>query len=130
MEIQGIIKHVSDTEQISNSFKKRLLVVVTDEKYPQYLPIEFTQDKVGLIDNLSEGEEVTVAVNLRGREWTSPKGDVKYFLTLNGWRVGQPNTQPAAAPQTAEERGMTGSKGPAVPSSNPSNDDSNDDLPF
>jgi hypothetical protein len=129
MEIQGTIKHVGEIEQVSQSFKKRLLVVVTEDQYPQTLAVEFTQDKVGMIDDLTEGQEVTVAVNLRGREWISPKGETRYFMTLNGWRVGQPNAQPAAAQQTAEQRGMTGSKWPAVPSNNPLTE-MDDDLPF
>jgi len=28
-----------------------------------------------------------VSFNLRGREWTSPQGEVKYFNTLDAWRI-------------------------------------------
>jgi hypothetical protein len=34
------------------------------------------------------GDEVEVGINLRGREWTSPQGEVKYFNTIQGWKIG------------------------------------------
>ena len=88
MEVIGIIKLVGATEEIgAKGFRKRELVVTTAEDYPQMLMIEFTQDKVDLLNNFSEGQSVKVAINLRGREWINPQGEAKYFNSLQGWKI-------------------------------------------
>lgn len=88
MEIQGQIKMIGQTVQVSDKFSKRELVIVTNEKYPQSILVEFNQDACGLLDNYSVGSEVTVQTNMRGREWTNPKdGQVKYFNTIQGWKI-------------------------------------------
>jgi hypothetical protein len=43
------------------AFKKRELVVTTEEQYPQHIMIEFTQDKCDLLNNYSVGETVKLA---------------------------------------------------------------------
>ena len=88
MEVLGKVKFISnDIKNEAGTFTKRELVVTTDEQYPQHILINFVQDKVDLIDKLSIGEEVKVSINLRGREWTNPNGEVKYFNDIQGWRV-------------------------------------------
>lgn len=86
--VVGIIKLVGATQEIgSKGFRKRELVVTTAEDYPQMLMIEFTQDKVDLLNNFSQGQSVKVAINLRGREWINPQGEAKYFNSLQGWKI-------------------------------------------
>ncbi|MEQ3661130.1 MAG: DUF3127 domain-containing protein, partial [Flavobacterium sp.] len=75
MEVTGKIKLINDVQQISASFKKRELVVTTEEQYPQMIMIEFTQDKCDLLNNYNVGEPVKVSINLRGREWINPQGE-------------------------------------------------------
>ena len=88
MEVIGIIKLVGATQEIgAKGFRKRELVVTTVEDYPQMLMIEFTQDKVDLLNNFSQGQSVKVAINLRGREWINPQGEAKYFNSLQGWKI-------------------------------------------
>ncbi len=96
MEIQGVVKRISKTISVSDKFKKREIVVTTQEQYPQQISIEFHQDKVSLIDAVKEGEEVTIGIGIRGREWTSPQGEVKYFNSLVGWRIDKANQAPPA----------------------------------
>jgi hypothetical protein len=43
MEVTGKIKVVNPEQQISAAFKKRELVVTTEEQYPQHIMIEFTK---------------------------------------------------------------------------------------
>jgi len=50
--------------------------------------IEFVQDKCDLLNKFKEGEDVTVSINLRGREWVNPQGETKYFNSIQGWRIG------------------------------------------
>ena len=88
MEIQGKVKFIGQTEFIGqNGFQKRNLVITTEEMYPQHIIIQFTQDKCALLDTLQVGQKVNVHFNLRGREWTNPQGEIKYFNTVEGWRI-------------------------------------------
>ena len=88
MEVKGQIKLIGETTVVSEKFSKRELVVTTvSEQYPQDILIQFSQDKCDLLNNLSVGQDVTVKINLRGREWISPQGETKYFNTIEGWQV-------------------------------------------
>lgn len=92
MEIQGKIKLIGETKTFgANGFRKREFVMITNEKYPQHLPIELVQDKVEELGKFSVGDEVEVSVNVQGREWTNPEGEVKHFLSLQGWRMKHVN---------------------------------------
>lgn len=87
MEISGRVKLIGNEQQISASFKKREIVITTDEQYPQVIMAEFTQDKTDLLNNFNVGDEVKISINIRGREWVSPQGETKYFNSIQGWRI-------------------------------------------
>ena len=88
MEIQGRIKTIFATETVGqNGFQKRDLVITTEEQYPNDILIQFTQQRCDLLNNLKVGQNVRVHFNLRGRECTSPQGEVKYFNTVVGWKI-------------------------------------------
>ena len=88
MEITGRIKKIDETKTYGASgFRKREMVVTTDEQYPQMLLIEFVQDKCDVLNNFQPGDEVKVSINLRGREWINPEGEAKYFNSIQGWRI-------------------------------------------
>ncbi len=87
-EVKGKIKFIGTTQQVSDKFSKREVVVTTDEQYPQHISVEFNQDKCSILDKYSVGDEVTVGINLRGREYTNPNtGEVKYFNSIQGWNI-------------------------------------------
>lgn len=130
MEVTGTVKRILPVQNVSATFRKRELVVNTDEQYPQTVAIEFTQDKVDLLDRVREGESITVSINIRGREWTSPQGDVRYFVSLQGWRVQAGAAAGAAAPSAAAAAtSMAAAPVPPAPAAGftPVPDD---DLPF
>lgn len=87
MELQGTIKKISDIQTFASGFQKREMVILTEEQYPQPINVEFLQDKADLLNAYKEGDKVKVSINIRGREWTSPQGDVKYFNSITGWRL-------------------------------------------
>jgi len=87
MEVTGKVKVVNPEQQVSASFRKRELVVVTQEQYPQFISINFLQDKCDLLNGLQVGQDVKVSINLQGREWINPQGETKYFNDIQGWRV-------------------------------------------
>jgi hypothetical protein len=87
MEISGKIKVINPTKEVSSSFKKREFVVTTDEQYPQHILIDFIQDKCAVLDSYKVGDNVTVSINVRGKEHTTKEGEVKYFNQLQGWKI-------------------------------------------
>ena len=102
MEVVGKVKVVSDVINITDSFKKRELVVVTDEQYPQSIMIEFNQDKCDLLNTIAVGENVKVSINLGGREWVNPQGETKYFNSIKGWRVEKLDSVSSSVEQTKQ----------------------------
>ena len=72
MKVQGNIKVINDTVQVSEKFAKREVVVTTNDTYPQEILVQFTQDKCGVLDSYKVGENVSIDINLRGRSWLSP----------------------------------------------------------
>ena len=120
MEVQGTILKIGQTQTFgSNGFRKRELVLTTQEQYPQPLLIEFVQDKTEELEKFAEGQSVVIGINLRGREWTNQQGEAKYFNSIQGWRIKESEAV-NDIPVTAEPVN-------AEPVS-PKEDD--DDLPF
>jgi len=127
MEVSGKIKLIDETKEIgTGGFKKRDVVVTTDEQYPQHILIQFVQDKCEILNGYKVGENVVVGINLRGREWTNPQGETVYFNTIQGWKINKQDTsQQSPAPQSAVEQYNT--------KTNPSQaggEEEIDDLPF
>tara|TARA_B100000767_G_C19552095_1_gene445386 strand:+ start:398 stop:766 length:369 start_codon:yes stop_codon:yes gene_type:complete len=87
MHIEGIIKVITDTQFFSNDFSKRTVVVTTNEQYPQHISIDVVKDMCAVMDGYAEGQGIKIDVNLRGREWTNPQGEVKHFNSIQGWRI-------------------------------------------
>ncbi len=125
MEVQGKIKMIGETQTFGNNgFRKREVVVTTEEQYPQHIMVEFVQDKTDLLNNYSVGQPVKISINLRGREWTNPQGEIKYFNSIQGWRIE--NLQP---------EGANGDMPPVPPveafePADNLNEEEHDDLPF
>ncbi|MCI2228774.1 DUF3127 domain-containing protein [Polaribacter sp. MSW13] len=123
MEVIGKIKLIGEVQTFgSNGFRKRELVVTTDEQYPQMIMVEFVQDKCDLLNNYSVGQDVKVSINLRGREWINPQGEAKYFNSIQGWRI-------ESLAQSAPNQGNLPPVDQFQPASNVS-DAEPDDLPF
>ena len=128
-KITGTIKVMNPTVQVSEKFSKREFVLTENtSQYPQDVLFQAVQDRCALLDTINVGEQVEVSFNLRGREWTSPQGEVKYFNSLDAWRIEKVGQgMPAGGPSNMDLN--------AVPSANPvdvllaTNDDT-DDLPF
>ncbi len=125
MEIQGRIKLIDETKTYGNNgFRKREVVITTEEQYPQHILIEFVQDKTDLLNNFSEGQPVKISINLRGREWVNPQGETKYFNSIQGWRI-----EALQSEQGADEMPPM----PPIEAFDPADDlkeEDHDDLPF
>ncbi|MEH6764134.1 MAG: DUF3127 domain-containing protein [Aequorivita antarctica] len=103
MEITGKIKVLNDTQSIGdNGFRKREVVITTEEQFPQHILIEFTQDKSELLDRYAVGQDVKININFKGREWINPEGVAKYFNSIQGWRIDLLNGQEPILDNPAE----------------------------
>jgi hypothetical protein len=122
MVIEGKLHVKFDTQSVSDTFRKRDFVVeYTDNPlYPQFVQFQCTQDRCSLVDNFNPGDKIEVTFNLRGREWSNPQGEKKYFNTLEAWRI-QKIESAANAPAAAGQ--------PVYNMADMSSDES-DDLPF
>ena len=88
MTIKGTIKRIGATQTVSDGkFSKRELVLTTTDQYPQIVSIELQQKSCSLADSLSVGQDIEAYINIRGREWTSPQGEVKVFNTIACWKI-------------------------------------------
>lgn len=123
MEVTGKIKKIDETKTFGNNgFRKREIVITTDEQYPQMILIEFVQDKCDLMNSFNVGEEIKVSINLRGREWINPQGEAKYFNSIQGWRVEK--VQAAGSGEVPPMDASSFAPATSVDDSEP------DDLPF
>lgn len=115
MELKGKVHEVGTTQQVSETFKKRTLVVEYAENptYPEYISLDAIQDKADLLNNIKVGDEVEVFFNLRGRPWTDKEGKTVYFNSLIIWRINSLTS--ASQPQASVKAQI---------------EDDFDDLPF
>lgn len=80
--VKGKLHKVFETERKSDKLEIRDFVIKTDEQYPQYIKFQLMNDKTSQVDPFSEGQNIEVSFNLRGRE-----SDGKFFTNLQAWKV-------------------------------------------
>ena len=125
MEVTGKVKVVDQTKEVGSSgFKKRDIVVTTDEQYPQHILVQFVQDKCDLLNNFQVGDAVKIDINLRGREWINPQGKAVYFNTIQGWRIAKLQAETPASQSPPMPTAETFAPATSI------NEEEPDDLPF
>ena len=118
MQLTGTIKLKKDEQVVNEKFRKREFVLTENSsQYPQLISFQLTQDRCPLLDQIQVGENVVVHFNIRGREWTSPQGEVKFFNTLEAWKIDR--SSPGSLPSVDQTERMP----------TPQSQDK-DDLPF
>lgn len=125
--ITGTVRTIGKVQDVSASFRKRELIITEPSgQRAQHIPVEFTQDRCGLLDGFNVGEEVTVTAFVNGREWTGRDGVTKFFLSLGGNRIERSGAAvPAGAPAAG---GYQAAPPPTMADMPPIGGD--DDLPF
>ena len=87
-DIKGTVHLVGDTKQVSEKFSKRPIVVeVEDGKYQQLVELEATGERCSLLDSVRVGDKVRVTFNIRGRKWSKPGQEDRYFVSLDIWKL-------------------------------------------
>ena len=134
-ELSGTLSVLKDLQVVSDRFKKREFVVMIDEEgsYPQPIMCQFTQDRCSKLDGYNSGDKVKVEFYLKGREWTSPQGEIKYFLSADAWNIEKAGEQVEQG-FYQEESSSAGIPPPPTPTSfeasKSEGDSEEDDLPF
>ena len=104
-EVNGVIKSIGDIQQISEKFKKREIVIKTNEDYPQDLLFEVVQANCELLDNLVIGQTVNAAFNLRGKEYQKKDGSgLGYFNSLQIWKINLTGSEETKKVSTFAEK--------------------------
>ena len=137
MNIKGKLIEKLETAKITDSFKKREFVVEFAENpmYPEFVKFELIQERCDLIEPFNLGDELEIEFNLKGRKWTDKEGEVKYFNSLQAWKIS-PSQEGSMTSDTQTAQPEAGSS--QAPASEPewlkSSGDSkaleDDDLPF
>lgn len=117
LKLKGTIVAIKEKQQVTDTFSKREFVIETEEQYPQMIKFELTQNKCDDILGHSEGDEVEVSFNVRGRKWTNKEGEDVYFISLNAWRIDSISQGTSSAPLQQD-------------AATPPQDSFADDLPF
>jgi len=122
MNINGKIIEIFDTQKVTETFQKREFVVEYAENpsYPEYIKFELIQDRCTLLDPFNSGDEISVDFNLKGRKWEDKTGVVKYFNSLQAWRLEEKN------PSKSQEQAPASKEEPEWLASG----EDEDDLPF
>ncbi|MEM9324546.1 MAG: DUF3127 domain-containing protein [Bacteroidota bacterium] len=120
MNIKGKLLEKHDTQNVTDTFRKREFIVEYAEnpQYPEFLKFELIQSNCEQLDDISEGAEISVTFNLKGRKWTDKQGKVVYFNSLQAWRV-EAGTPDSAQDGAADDQRWIDQSPP-----------SDDDLPF
>ena len=114
MNVKGKIKSVGNTENKSAKFSVRTFVLELEGKYPELVEFQLINNNTLLIDPFSEGDEIEVEFNLKGREYNG-----RVYNSLQVWQLsGRSKPQNEPTPQTKTEVPQGESKG------------TEDDLPF
>lgn len=103
-QIEGVIHVIIPTKNYSENFRKASIVI----KKPAYgdkehfIILDFTQKNADLIEAFIQGDRVNIHFNITGREWIAPDQEVKYFNSLEGWKIDKLTTEQPKEPEVEE----------------------------
>jgi single-strand DNA-binding protein len=123
MEATGKIHSIGSTQQVSDRFSKREIIIeLTDNpKYPQHVTFQSTGDRCADLDGFEKGDDVRIEFSLRGRLYTDKKtGEERSFTNLDVWKIAR-----VGAAKPASNGGAA--HAPPTPAQQPI---AEDDIPF
>jgi len=124
--LTGRLEAKFDEKEVTSTFRTREFVIeVQKDTYSDFIKLQLTQDKCGLIDSFNIGEQVEVSINIKGRKWEKD-GKVSYFNTLEAWRIKKTSSSPEPQ-QNAPTFTNTNS---LPPRPHPTDVETEDQLPF
>jgi len=87
LSVKGTIKQKLDVEQgtskAGKEWKSQSFVVNTGAQYnPDICFKLFGEEKIQMLDNVNDGDEIEVAFNLSSREWNG-----RWFTSADAWKI-------------------------------------------
>jgi len=85
----GVIAEIKDVEQVTEKFKKRLLIFEDGTtEFPEILSFEFTQANCDKLDAFKKGDNVELMFSLKGRSWQKDKkSPLRYFTSFAAFNI-------------------------------------------
>jgi len=103
LEVSGKLHKLYDEQQVTEKFNKREFVLALEGRYPQFVLFQLTGRRCSELDGYNEGDAVQIEFALRGREWTSRQGEVKYFNSLEVLKLARAGAQGDDGPSGGRE---------------------------
>lgn len=96
----GKLHAIFDTEQKTERFRKRDFVLEISDggRFEQYVKFQLTGDRCETLDDFSTGDDVEVEFSLSGREWKSPRDEIRYFNNLDVWTLQRTSGRDVGSP--------------------------------
>ena len=92
MEINGILvkklKVEAGTSKAGKAWEKQMCILDTNLDYKNQVVITFFGDKISLLDNVNEGDDVTVSCNVYSREYNG-----RFFHNIDGYKISSGATE-------------------------------------
>ncbi len=109
--VRGTIHLIEETKTYGQKgFRKRLVVLEQPgERFTNFIPVEFTQDRCDSVDTLSVGDQIEVTYRLNGRRWQKDSSsEVKFFVNVEAQHFQKidpsaPNAGQSADPSAARD---------------------------
>ena len=123
LKLTGTVFRIEEPVQVTEKLTKRNFVVTTGDKYPETVAFELINTNCELADAFSEGQQVDVSFNVRGREYNG-----KFYTNLSAWRIdaaGGAQAAPAAATLPRQNTNPSLRQQPGAQIADPS-----DEMPF
>jgi hypothetical protein len=131
LEVSGqVVKLLEEQggESSRGPWKKRDLVIETNEQYPKKIAITFWGEKVDEMQNLTPGTAVKVAINIESREYNE-----KWYTDVKAWKLEVGDAISPSAPKdntnTASFNSINEQKG-STEKDTFTADETDGDLPF
>ena len=107
-KVRGVVHLIEETKTYGQKgFRKRLVVLEQDnDRFTNYIPLEFIQDACDSVDDLNVGDEAEISYRLSGRKWQrDANSEVKFFLNAEAtaFKVLSGKASPAAGPGSNTE---------------------------
>jgi hypothetical protein len=91
MEIKGTLvkklKVEAGESKAGKSWQKQMCIIDTNLDYKNQVVITFFGDKISLLDNFNEGDDVIVSCNVYSREYNG-----RFFHNIDGYKISSGKT--------------------------------------
>lgn len=112
-KFEGTVKQIMDVQTFKSGFKKREIILTSDDQFPQDIKFEFLKDDVDLLKTIKPNQRVSIGFTLNGNEYNG-----KFYTNIIGMSISKVTVD------------KSGKRTNEVVSKITEVEESDDDLPF